>query len=156
MYNYTSKASGARYSLHTLPVNLYQAEATCVADGGHVVSYTSIGEHLEAERGFAVMGATHYGWRRTYWIGLHIPQVGWGGCCGVCSAAAVVVMVVVTWWHAARAGLTSTSWSQLLHTRAAAGGPQPLAALFVAGRLPLTSGERHWRRLQPLGQPGAA
>ena len=75
MFNYTSGASLNQYLFHTEPASRYQAEDTCVALGGHLATYQSLGEQFEAERGLVLLGALLPGYHRAYWLGLHIPQV---------------------------------------------------------------------------------
>jgi hypothetical protein len=75
VYNYTSPASLNQYLLHTQPATRYQAEDACVALGGHLATYHSLGEQFEAERGLVLLGALLPGFHRSYWLGLSIPQV---------------------------------------------------------------------------------
>ena len=42
------------------------------------MSYSSLGEQFEAERALAMLGALLPSFHESYWLGLHIPQVGIG------------------------------------------------------------------------------
>lgn len=48
-YTYDSKLTGTRYVLNTDARNQRQAEAGCIALGGHLVSYTSAQEQVRPD-----------------------------------------------------------------------------------------------------------
>jgi hypothetical protein len=72
---FTSLTSSNTYMINTTAVNRYQAEESCAAQGGHVVSFTSITEQFEVEHYFIDQGVLLPEYHSSYWLGLYIPQV---------------------------------------------------------------------------------
>jgi hypothetical protein len=68
---YKSKAQNRTYLLNTLPADAGTAEAACIAQGGHLVTYTSQAEQYEVEQYFAATaGCLLPAYHRAYWTGL--------------------------------------------------------------------------------------
>jgi hypothetical protein len=73
-YRYKSPTSAHTYILNTTAATFNAAEAACVRQGGHLVSYQSEFEQQEVEGYFTDAGALLPGFHRRYWLGLTIPH----------------------------------------------------------------------------------
>lgn len=56
-YRNNSISSPVTYVLNMTRVNVYDAEASCVKQGGHLVSYQSLEEQVDVEAYFGSQGA---------------------------------------------------------------------------------------------------
>ena len=56
-YRNNSISSPVTYTLNMTRVNVYDAEANCVAQGGHLISFQSLEEQVDVEAYFGSQGA---------------------------------------------------------------------------------------------------
>jgi hypothetical protein len=79
-YAYVSPNSLATYVLNTSRLPFVEAQATCNAQGGHLVYYDSLAEQSEVEAAFVSRGAFIPSYHKFYWIGyrtLDWPNFVW-------------------------------------------------------------------------------
>ncbi len=56
-YRNNSISSPVAYTLNLTKANVYEAEESCVANGGHLVSFQTLEEQVDVEHYFAAQGA---------------------------------------------------------------------------------------------------
>ncbi len=67
--NWTLRHSnGAIYTLSTRPANFSAAQAACLAQGSHLVSYTSAAEQADVEQYFTTLGGLLRCWPGLRWL----------------------------------------------------------------------------------------
>ena len=77
VYIHASRSTGTRYMLSTMPNDQRSAEADCVKQGGHLVSYESDEEQAEVEKFFFDYGVLLPGYHTFYWLGLNTTAERW-------------------------------------------------------------------------------
>ena len=77
VYYYYSNRTGTSYMLNTTNGTQAEAEQVCLAMGGHLAYFTSLGEQQEVEAAFVYDGGLIPRYHQAYWLGLSSNATLW-------------------------------------------------------------------------------